>query len=159
MTKPAPADSPAAAHHPPKLPRRPPPTYVPGQYDALLSIRKAPPIGEIASVELKVAMSGSGLMVRTSGRDGQSGPPKLIAEYPYYVDLRLPNGDEVSIEVRRYTRAELAAADEQIERELHIVKPTRTGVATMAVAAEGAPCACRAAELVPADLFAPGDGQ
>lgn len=76
--------------------------YSPGMFDVLLPIRRADP-SAICACSVRLTQSGDSVIVAEQTRGG-SNPAHLIAatEYPYFVDLRLADGSEIQIEIRRF---------------------------------------------------------
>lgn len=98
------------AHLPPKPAKSKGQPYVRGMYAALVpELRPAP--DEATGATIRVAASGRSLVVEEQLITGIK-PKRLVelegvkfGEIVYSLDVRLPNGEEVSIEVRRYQSA------------------------------------------------------
>lgn len=71
---------------------------------------------ECRGVSIEIARSGTSILISkqsASGAEGTSAqddiPRRIVRdeEYPYFADLRLVNGDWVTVEIHRYRRDEL----------------------------------------------------
>lgn len=112
--KPAFAAPPAPNRHPPKRPKSEGHPYTPGMFAPLLRPPEHLRPDEIRAVHFDVA--GREIVVREESVHGEM-PRRLLGpgSGPYYIDIKLADGDEISIEVRRYRASELA--DDELGKE------------------------------------------
>lgn len=77
--------------------------YIPGQYDHLLSPRPPAPAapGDLHAVLIGVSASGLSIIASEQRSDGRV-IKHLVSEFPYYVDILLPDGRSVQVEARMF---------------------------------------------------------
>lgn len=78
--------------------------YVPGRFDVLLAPRDHTPADQLVGVTFEVSGFGLSLIATEHTTTGAT-PRHLVNAFPYYVDMRLPDGREVTIEARVYAPA------------------------------------------------------
>lgn len=86
--------------------------YERGMFDALIGPRAETHVEptEIRAVHLSVSASGSMLMIRTDTTSGEGKKRVLDLSSTQYIDLTLPSGEEITIEVRSFARVEAPPA-------------------------------------------------
>lgn len=82
--------------------------YQRGMFDALIGPRAETCVDPacVRAVHLSVSASGSMLLIRTDTTEGEGKKRVLDLSSTQYIDLTLPSGEEITIEVRRFARIE-----------------------------------------------------
>lgn len=82
---------------------QPHPAYSRGQYDHLLAPKPPAPAapGELHAVLIGISASGISIIATEQRSDGRA-IKHLVNEFPYYVDITLPDGRSVQVEARMF---------------------------------------------------------